>query len=185
MSFRSVLPRPLQRLLPVGVALIALAGCGSDASSDAESATDGEADVTIRAIDYAFLDVPDRVNAGTSFALSNASEVEAHEVVAVRLPDDEERTVEELVSLPPDEFGPFMTEVRAVIVAGPAADGTVVVGNGALDEPGRYALVCIIPTGADPEEYLTKAATSEGPPDVAGGPPHIAEGMFAEVTVTG
>ena len=78
-----------------------------------------------------------------------------------------------------------MTEVRTVIVAGPQADGTAVVGDGALDEPGRYALICIIPTGADPDEYLTKAATSEGPPDVAGGPPHIAKGMFAEITVDG
>jgi len=58
-----------------------------------------------------------------------------------------------------------------------------VVGDGSLDEPGRYFLVCVIPTGADPDEYLEKAATSDGPPDVAGGPPHLVEGMFGELTV--
>lgn len=158
--------------------VIALTACGSDAASDTEGA------VLISADDYTFLDVPDSVAVGTSFELSNTSVEEAHELVAVRLPDDEERTVAQLVALPPEEFGPFMAEVRTVILAGPRADGVVVVGDGSLDEPGRYALLCLIPTGADPDEYLTKAATSDGPPDVAGGPPHIAKGMFAEVTVT-
>jgi hypothetical protein len=43
----------------------------------------------------------------------------------------------------------------------------------------------VIPTGADPDEYLAAAAEAEGgPPDVAGGPPHIAAGMFAELVVS-
>ncbi len=169
----------LRPLLPLAAAALALTACGSDSSSDAAAA------VKVRATDYAFLDLPDRVASGTTFELSNTSDREAHELVAVRLPDDEERSVAQLVALPPEEFAPFMTEVRTVIVAGPQADGTAVVGDGTLDEPGRYAFICVIPTGADPDEYLTKAATSEGPPDVAGGPPHIAKGMFAEITVDG
>lgn len=140
--------------------------------------------MTIRAIDYGFLDVPTSVEAGTTFELTNESEEEAHELVAVRLPDDEERPIAELVALLPEEFGPLMAGLQTVVIAGPLDDGTAVVGDGSLQEPGRYALICVIPTGADPEEYLTKAATSDGPPDVAGGPPHIAEGMFAELTVT-
>jgi hypothetical protein len=53
-----------------------------------------------------------------------------------------------------------------------------------LSEPGRYAVICAIPTGADPAEYLEAAAEAEGgPPEVAGGPPHLAMGMYGEVTV--
>ena len=58
-------------------------------------------------------------------------------------------------------------------------------GDGTLTEPGRYLVLCAIPTGADPGEYLAAAAASEGgPPEgVAGGPPHFVNGMWAEVTV--
>lgn len=48
---------------------------------------------------------------------------------------------------------------------------------------GRYAVVCFIPTGADPQAYLEAAQTSDGPPQVAGGEPNVAKGMFAEVVV--
>lgn len=49
---------------------------------------------------------------------------------------------------------------------------------------GRNAIFCAIPTGADPEEYFAASAESEGgPPDVEGGPPHFAMGMFAELIV--
>ena len=41
----------------------------------------------------------------------------------------------------------------------------------------------MIPTGADPAVYLEAAAASDGPPQVDGGPPHVAHGMFAELTV--
>lgn len=163
------------RALLTGLLVAGLAACGSDATA-------GDS-VTIRAIDYAYLDVPEKVSAGTTLTLTNDSETEAHELVAIRLPDDEARPAAELAALPPDELGAFFGEVRTVVLAAPDAAGTAVVGNGTLDEAGRYLLVCVIPTGADPGEYLEKAATSDGPPDVAGGPPHIAKGMFGEVTV--
>ncbi len=71
-----------------------------------------------------------------------------------------------------------------MIVAPPGEAGFPVVGDGSLTEPGRYAIMCFIPIGADPAEYLAaaQAATSE-PPQVAGGPPHFTAGMFAELTV--
>lgn len=175
-----------RRLLQITIATALFVSCGADSPDDSGPAESGDAStaVAVRATDYAFLDVPTSVTAGTSFQLSNESEVEAHELVAVRLPDDEERTVADLVALPPADFEPLMAGLRTVVIAAPGEDGVAVVGDGSLAEPGRYALICVIPTGADPEEYLTKAATSDGPPDVAGGPPHIAKGMYAEVTVT-
>lgn len=174
---------------PVGFAvgavatLAALTACGSDEPVASDSGDVATGDINVRAIDYAYLDLPDQMRAGSTLTLTNASEKEAHELVAIKLPDDETRSAAELVQLPPEELGAFLPEVRTVVLAGPADDGIAVVGDGSLTETGRYLIVCVIPTGADPAEYLEKAATSEGPPDVAGGPPHIAEGMFGEITV--
>ncbi len=177
--------RPIRTSVAAGAALAAaaaLTGCGSD---DAD-ADDPPGTVEIAAIDYAYVDVPESVPAGTTLAMRNDSDVEAHEVVAIRLPDDESRSVAELVQLPPQELGAFFPGVATVLVAGPGDAGVAVEGTDVLSEPGRYALICVIPTGADPAEYLAAAAAAEGgPPEVAGGPPHIVEGMFAELRVTG
>jgi hypothetical protein len=71
-----------------------------------------------------------------------------------------------------------------VLLAAPGGPQIAAVGDGTLTRPGRYAIVCVIPTGADPDAYLQAAAESdEGPPEVDGGPPHIAQGMFAELVV--
>jgi len=159
---------------------LVLSACGDD-DPDAVSGP-----VEIGAIDFAFVDVPAQVKAGAVLSLSNDSDDEIHELVAIRLPDDENRSVEELVQLPPEELGAFFPLVETVVVAPPGESSFPVEGTGELSEPGRYALICVIPTGADPNEYLTAAAEAEGgPPDVAGGPPHIVHGMFAELTVVG
>ena len=176
--------RTRRRRSGVGLSTVGLTGalllsaCGSDGSDAVEGP------VEIRAIDYAYLDVPDRVRAGSTLRLTNESDREVHELVAIRLPDDEERSVEELVQLPPEELGAFFPMVETVVVAPPSEEGFAVEGSGALTEAGRYALICVIPTGADPAEYLAAAAEAEGgPPQIDGGPPHIVEGMFAELTV--
>ena len=173
------------RSILLGAALATFVACGSDDATSNAGGDVASGDIAVRAIDYAYLDLPQQISAGSTLTLTNASSVEAHEIVAVRLPDDETRPAEELVRLPPDQFGALMPGVRTVVLAAPDAEGIAVVGDGSLTEPGRYLIVCVIPTGADPEEYLEAAATSEGPPDVAGGPPHIAEGMFGELTVVG
>jgi hypothetical protein len=138
----------------------------------------------VGAIDYAFVDLPPRVKAGTAFVLDNTSDVELHEFVAVRLPDDETRSVQELIQLPQEELEQLFPLVATVVIAPPGETGFPVEGTGVLEEPGRYAIICAIPTGADPAEYMTAAAASEGgPPEVAGGPPHFVNGMIGEVTV--
>ena len=66
----------------------------------------------------------------------------------------------------------------------PGEAGFPVVGDGTLTEPGRYAIICSIPIGADPAEFLAAAQEStEGPPQVAGGPPHFTSGMYGELVV--
>ena len=47
----------------------------------------------------------------------------------------------------------------------------------------NMARFCFIPIGADVDEYLTKAQTSDGPPQVEGGPPHFTAGMVGEMVV--
>lgn len=153
---------------------------------DAEEATGDDDGPTLEvlAVDYAFEGLPDSVEAGTRLLLRNDAPGELHELVAFRLADDEERSVEELVQLPPEELQAVLGEPTTVILAPPESEQVAVpVGDGTLSEPGRYALICMIPTGADPEEYMAAAADSDGPPDVAGGPPHIAHGMYAEIVV--
>ena len=58
--------------------------------------------------------------------------------------------------------------------------------EGTLAEPGRYALMCFIPVGADPDEYTAAVQAAGGgkPSGVAGGPPHFVSGMHAELQVT-
>ena len=179
-------------------ALLATAMLVAACSSSDDSSTDQTAPepttttaaapvvVDVVATDYAYVGLPAEVDAGTTIRLTNESGAELHEFVAIRLPDDETRTVGELMQLPPDELAAFFPLVETVILAPPGAEGFAVEGTGVLTEPGRYAIICAIPTGADPDEYMAAAAESEGgPPEVAGGPPHIANGMFAEVVVSG
>lgn len=158
----------------------------STTSTQAATATAPPSVVDVVAADYTYLGLPTEIEAGTTIRLINESDAELHEFVAIRLPDDETRTVAELMQLPPDELAAFFPLVETVILAPPGAEGIAVEGTGTLAEPGRYAIICAIPTGADPDEYMAAAAESEGgPPEVDGGPPHIANGMFAEVVVTG
>jgi uncharacterized cupredoxin-like copper-binding protein len=210
---RTIVAAPTRRrpgLARVGLAALAvgvlgLTACGSDdeatdTTAAANSSTTTEADATttsvehdhgddapavsIGLVDYAFEDVPATVPAGTPLSITNTSMNEVHELVAVRLPENETRSAAELVALPPAELGGLIGgEPAAVIIAPPGEAGFPVVGDGTLTEPGRYLLLCSIPLGADPAEYLAAAQTSAGPPQVDGGPPHFTAGMFAELTV--
>jgi hypothetical protein len=179
-------------LVVLGLVLVA---CGDD---DAAPATTASATTTaaattaaasvepveVIALDYAFVGLPEKVKPGTTFVLKNESSQEVHELVAVRLPDDETRPVVELLQLPQEELEALFPLVETVIVAPPDQTGFPVEGTGTLTEPGRYAIICAIPTGADPDEFMAAAAESEGgPPEVAGGPPHFVNGMFGEVIV--
>jgi plastocyanin len=161
----------------VGVGL-ALSGCGGDDDLEPQA-------YELIATDYAFEGVPDEVAAGSTLTLTNESTQELHEVVAVRLPDDEQRSADELLSLPMEEMSALMSGVVTVVVAPPGADGYAVQGTGELSEPGRYLLLCSIPTGIDPAEYMAAAqASAGGPPEIEGaGPPHFVHGMYAEIVV--
>lgn len=134
--------------------------------------------------DYEFAGLPDTVAPGTRFTVVNQAESELHELVAFHLPEDEDRSVGELAELPPEELVGALGQPVTVLLAEPGGPEIPAVGDGTVSQPGRYAIMCFIPTGADPQEYLQAAAeTEEGPPQVEGGPPHFVHGMHAELTV--
>lgn len=171
--------------LTVTAFALVLGACGGDgvdeAAANAAPVDDGVLDVVMD--DFHYGDLPSAVPAGTRIQVSNDSESEIHEFVAFRLPDDDERPVDEIVA---GDLGALLggAEPTAVLLAPPGGEQIAAVGDGTLDEPGRYLILCVIPTGADPDEYLAAAATSDGPPQVDGGAPHVANGMYAELTVT-
>lgn len=191
--------RSARRRLPGAVAALALAaglalaGCtGEDAAATptepaeptTTAPTDADAPVEVSLVDFAFEGLPASVPAGTRLTVTNEAEAELHELVAFRLPDDEDRPAAELAELPPDELLGTLGEPATVLLAPPGGDPIPAVGDGTLAEPGRYAVMCFIPTGADPQEYLAASAEAEqGPPDVDGGPPHLVHGMYAELVV--
>ena len=157
------------------VALATLAACGSG----------GDDVKTVTGADYSFQNLPKEVDAGTEFRFTNASPLELHEMVVIRIPDSERRPVADLVRLPEAEQGAIFgsAEPAMVLLAPPGGGETIkAVGDGRITEKGRYAVVCFIPTGADPQAYLNAPQTG-GPPEVAGGPPHAVQGMFGEITV--
>lgn len=171
------------------------AACGDDDDDAAPTttATTGEAEapeapgdgaVAVEAVDFAFEGLPAQLDAGATLTLHNSSSAELHELVLFRLPDDETRSLDELVALPPEELeAVFAGPPTMVLIAPPGEDGFPVVGDGTVTDAGRYAAMCFIPTGADPQAYLEAAQNSVGPPDVEGGPPHFTAGMYQEVTV--
>ena len=177
----------------IAVSFLAWA-CGETGGGGTTVATDptgtepgAAATVEVSLLDYAFRGLPEEVGPGTEFSVINESESELHEMVAFLLPEDETRPASDLIALPEEEFGALVAGPPAmVLLAPPGGEMVTAVGDGTLTDPGRYLVVCAIPLGADPQEYLDAAAQSgDEPPEVEGGPPHFTQGMFGEVTVGG
>src|SRR5690625_3353187 len=156
--------------ISLGTALaVLLAGCGAG-PGDATTVNPSDETVEITGADYAYEGVPGSVSAGTELTFTNDSDGEVHEIVLVDLHDDEERPVSELAGLGREEQLQYVAEhSTAVSIAPPGEEGELIRGDLMMDEPGRYALLCVIPTGADPDEFMEKLPESDGPPDVEGG----------------
>lgn len=160
-----------------GLGLV-LAACGGSGAADGT--------IEISGLDYGFSGVPETAAVGAELTFVNDSDAEVHEMVAVRIADGEDRPLEELLALP-DEESEGVIEFQGVLVALPGETGVNPEGEGssiALSQPGRYAIVCFIPQGADPavvEEAM--AGGAEGPPDMGDGTPHAFLGMAAEFQV--
>lgn len=167
---------------------VALTGCGDAATATPEP-------ITVGAFDYAFEGVPATVAAGTTFELDNESDNdEVHELLAVKLADGEERSASDLLALAPPELGTLIDEGLAGFAAAfPASfDGEPPVGSEVtVAEPGRYLLLCLLPTGGPPDEiaaslaeYVARDGVGGPPAHPETGPPHAVQGMVTEVTVS-
>jgi plastocyanin len=167
------------RYVVAAMAVLALlsAACGSDGKS--KNTASRAKTVTVKAVDYGFEGLPARIPAGTALKLTNQSPNEAHELVAVRLPDGERRPAAELAKLPDYQLMGLFSGPPALVLVAPPAGGDQVVaqGDGTLKEPGRYVVLCTVPTGADPAAFLNSTG------QVQGGAPHFAHGMYAELIV--
>lgn len=164
-------------------------GTGTDAPVETTATTvptdspTGET-IVVTAVDYGFEGLPETVPVGTKISLVNEGN-EPHEFVAMPIPAEETRSVEELVQLPEEELGAVFgaAEPATVILAATGQTDVpgAVVGDGTLTEPGRYIIVCFLPVGSD-----DSVLESEGPPPEGDGPqamPHVMQGMYAELTV--
>jgi hypothetical protein len=152
------------------------------AADEATSTTEAPAVpgvVVVDLADFEFVGLPDSVPAGTRLTGTNASPVELHKLSALRLPDDEQRSVEELLALPGPELAAFLRVPPAtVLVAGPGGPQVDEIGDGKLSEPGRYLIICAVPLGLDPDEYLDALAGDGRRPQIrGGGAPHFRHGM--------
>lgn len=123
--------------------------------------------IDVVAQEYSFSGLPDEVEAGYNLVNFTNDGTEAHELVAVRINDDVDLSIEELIALPEEEADSMITFIGATF----APPGETAVGSLNLSEPGRYGVVCFVPVGSVGE--------TEGD-----GPPHAMEGMTHEMTVT-
>jgi hypothetical protein len=135
----------------------AIDGCGWDA-------------IEVTAINYGFETDFDDVSAGTlAFQFHNAG-TEIHEMALIRINDDVDESIEELIELPEEE-SETMTQFIGIAFGAPGAADTLI----ADVEPGRYAVLCFLPVGSTDMEALESGA--------ANGPPHFTVGMVEEFTV--
>ncbi len=122
----------------------------------------------VTAADYEFTGVPSTAKAGeTAITLTNDGE-EIHEIALLRLNDGVDLSGEELFAL--GEEGIFTkSSLESITFVEPGTSSTSFFNL----EPGKYVALCFIPKGSDAEHKF------EGD-----GPPHAAEGMIEELTIT-
>lgn len=131
----------------------------------------GATPVEVTAEEYEFEGL-DAIDGTGEYALTLTNEgQELHELVLVRIDDDETRPIEEL--LQETDPSSFATDVAFVFACpGDSSAPTAV----SIDEPGRYVAVCFIPVGATPETPVEALEEM--------GPPHALQGMVAELQVS-
>jgi len=172
----------MKRKVLIIAAALALAACAT-AGGEPVSGT-----IAVTGQDYSFSGVPEVVASGAEFTFTNSSGSEVHEMVLLKVADLETRTIEELLALPSEE-SETLVEFQGVLMALPGEAGANPEGEGTsitVTEPGRYALVCFIPQGADPAAVAeAMQGATEGPPDLGDGTPHALLGMWAEFQVEG
>jgi len=130
----------------------------------------GATPVTITATEYKFSGT-DALKAGGAFAVTFKNEgQELHELHVAKLADGEKRSVDEIISDPSAE-----STTKAVGHSFACPGTTADVAGVNLTAPGRYIVLCFIPTGAradtDPKDFAML------------GEPHAMRGMAVEIDI--
>lgn len=138
--------------------------------------------VRIEAFDYGYTGFDGVIVAGDALELFNSSETEFHNLVVIRLDDDDNRTVTELTELAPDDInaGQIVASIGHLDAA-PGEDAFN--GRIRLQRAGRYIALDMIPQGADPLTVRSAIETFAPPYLVAGGPIGYHHGMIVEFFV--
>ena len=159
-------------------ASLVFAACASTGSTPVSGT------IEVTGLDYSYSGIPDVVASGAELTFTNASDAEFHEMTVMRIADLETRTIEELLELPESE-SESLIEFQGVLFAMPGEAGSSPEGGSSITvtEPGRYAVFCFIPQGADPAAVAEAMQSAEGPPDLGEGTPHALLGMVAEFQV--
>jgi hypothetical protein len=103
---------------------------------------------------------------------------EVHEIVVVKKNEGVTQSWEELLALPEDQSGAFVT-FAGVAFAEPGQTAAEMV---TASEPGEYLGICFIPAGTT--ELPSLDPNASGPPDLGTGAPHFTLGMLTEFTIT-
>ena len=183
-------PRRARALIALAlVGGLGLAACGDDSESPAASGDALEEETTtteapaeeeaetieVTGVEYAYEGLDAEVAAGTELTFTNGGK-EAHELVVMKRAEGETRTIEELMQLPEAEIGTAL-EFQGVSLANPGEEGQVVDGDLVLEDAGEYIAVCMFPVGT--------TEVPDGPPTgEQTAPPHAAQGMVTEFTVS-
>lgn len=124
-------------------------------------------EISATTVDYEFEGLPTQSPAGlTALEINNEGD-EFHEIVLMRINDDVDESIDELLKLPEEEVeGKIMP--AGVVLATP---GTSAINFFDL-KPGRYGVLC----------FISKDSTREN--EFQGeGPPHFTEGMVEELEI--
>ena len=188
--------------IPVVIALTAgIAACGSStaaksagttppppaaATSTSTTIVPRSGTITVTASDYAYAGVPELVASGATFTMHNVSRQHIHEMVAVKVPATEHRSLAELTKL---SHGNLVAALGVrptfVMLQPPGAAVIKGIGDGTVTEPGRYLLVCSVQLNVTVPQYFQAlvAHPGEAPEIPGGGLPHYTQGMYAGFTV--
>lgn len=147
------------------------AGESGDLGGEGPAPSADATEIEVIARDFAF-DGLEAIDSTGEYALTLTNTgSELHEVVMVRIDDDETRPIEEL--LMEEDPSAFATDVAFAFACPGDSSAPVSVQ---IDEPGRYVAVCFIPVGTTPQTPPEDFETM--------GPPHAMEGMVAEIEVS-
>ena len=180
------------------LALVATATAAQDDSAEMEAPS-----VEVSGVEYAFVNLPTSVPAGTSLTFRNDG-AEIHEIVVNRIADDVTETFEELMALAESGvdlqaegyIDPEFENPMLLAFSDQTAEGSIT-----LDREGRYVALCYIPMGLETAKLIElgvdfstlgpETDLADLPPEVQAffgevmaNPMHMTQGMIQEFAVT-